>query len=111
MKNFQNLLDGDEMKFRKKPIIIEAFRIGIDYIPDWFMDKVTDRSIILRSDMPDNVHFECRDQFKTWCEIETSEGKMTGNYGDWIIKGVNGEFYPCKPDIFKKTYEPVEVTP
>ena len=37
--------------------------------------------------------------------IHTLEGKMFANIGDWIIKGVNGEFYPCKPDIFEKTYE------
>ncbi len=37
--------------------------------------------------------------------INTLEGKMTASEGDWIIKGVNGEFYPCKPDIFEKTYE------
>lgn len=38
-------------------------------------------------------------------EIETLEGTMTADVGDWIIKGVNGEFYPCKPDIFEKTYD------
>ena len=37
--------------------------------------------------------------------IETSEGTMKANVGDWIIKGVKGEFYPCKPDIFEETYE------
>lgn len=41
-------------------------------------------------------------------QIETLEGTMTANPGDWIIKGVNGELYPCKPDIFAKTYEPAE---
>jgi hypothetical protein len=41
-------------------------------------------------------------------EIETLEGTMTGNPGDWLITGVNGEQYPCKDDIFQKTYEPVE---
>lgn len=40
--------------------------------------------------------------------IDTLEGVMRADCGDWIIKGVNGEFYPCKPDIFEKTYEPVE---
>ena len=39
-------------------------------------------------------------------EIETLEGNMTAKVGDWIIKGVKGEFYPCKPDIFAATYEP-----
>jgi hypothetical protein len=39
--------------------------------------------------------------------IKTLEGDMTANVGDYIIKGVKGEFYPCKPDIFEQTYEPV----
>lgn len=41
-------------------------------------------------------------------KIQTLEGEMTANVGDWIITGVNGEVYPCKPDIFAKTYEQVE---
>ena len=96
------------MKYRKKPIVIDAFRIGIDFIPDWFMDKVTDKSITLRSNMPDNVHFECRDQYPTWCEIETLEGKMVGNYGDWIIQGVNGEIYPCKHEFQENILQCIE---
>jgi len=84
-------------KFRKKPVVVEAFRMGIDPIPDWFMNEVSKNKIILRSTMPENVHIECRDQFETFCEIETLEGKMTGNYGDFIIQGVEGEIYPCKP--------------
>lgn len=40
-------------------------------------------------------------------QIQTLEGTMTASPGDWIIKGVNGEFYPCRPDIFEKTYEAV----
>ncbi|WP_306802689.1 hypothetical protein [Heyndrickxia coagulans] len=40
--------------------------------------------------------------------IETLEGELKANKGDYIIKGVQGEFYPCKPDIFEKTYEPAE---
>lgn len=85
------------MKYRKKPVVIEAFRIWIDPIPDKFMDKVTDRTITLNCDETSN--------FKTYCTIETLEGTMQGNHGDYIIQGVNGEFYPCKPDIFEKTYE------
>ena len=41
-------------------------------------------------------------------KIDTLEGTMTASVGDYVIKGVNGEFYPCKPDIFEKTYEPAE---
>jgi hypothetical protein len=43
--------------------------------------------------------------------IVTLEGNMTASPGDWIIRGVQGEFYPCKPDIFGATYEPADVTP
>ena len=46
-------------------------------------------------------------RIKKRVEIETLEGTMVGNVGDWLIRGVGGEFYPCKPDIFEKTYEPV----
>jgi len=41
-------------------------------------------------------------------EIETLEGTMTGSVGDWLVTGVDGEKYPCKPDIFRRTYEPVD---
>ena len=86
------------MKYRKKPIVIEAFRLGADYIPDWFMDCVAKNSIILRGDY----------NGETSADIETLEGWHHANYGDYIIRGVNGEIYPCKPDIFKMTYEVVE---
>jgi hypothetical protein len=80
------------MKFRKKPVIVEAMQI-----------TETNKNLV-----------------RVWCDgafavdkrkyvgivITTLEGQMTANIGDWIIKGVNGEFYPCKSDIFEKTYEP-----
>ena len=87
------------MKYRKKPIEIEAFRIGIDYIPDWFMDKVSTNEIILHGKSTAFEHYN-----DTHCTIRTLEGNMRAEYGDYIIKGVNGEIYPCKPDIFEKTY-------
>lgn len=93
------------MKFRKKPVEIEAFRMGVDRRPDWFQDKVSSGEItthyVSKRDRKDQTINE------TYCKIETLEGIMVGNYGDWIIQGVNGEIYPCKPDIFEKTYEPV----
>ena len=79
------------MKYRKKPAVIEAIRfIGSNYeeIRE-FIDQNTlcsDSSIV----------------------IPTLEGDMVAQKGDYIIKGVQGEFYPCKPDIFKETYEKVE---
>lgn len=97
------------MKYRKKPVVIEAFRIGIDYIPDWAMDAVTTNKIILHSDVPVTSSYDPFDHsHKTWCEIKTLEGVIRGNHGDYIIQGVKGEIYPCKPDIFVATYEPVE---
>lgn len=93
-------------KYRKKPVVIEAFKMGIDPRPDWFQDEVTKGSIITYyiTDPPNNP-FEFT---KTYCKIKTLEGDMIGDYGDYIIQGVNGEIYPCKSDIFEKTYEPVK---
>jgi hypothetical protein len=80
---------GAITKYRKKPVEIEAIQWnGNNYI-----------SIALWSE--DEV--EPTEDFKL--KITTLEGTMTADIGDYIIKGVNGEFYPCKPDIFEKTYD------
>lgn len=85
------------MKYRKKPVVIEAIQLtkhnGYEILK-WMQDNGTtlDNSNIT----PNGVL------------IPTLEGLMLGGIGDYIIKGINGEFYPCKPDIFKKTYEVVE---
>ena len=82
------------MEYRKKPVVIEAFRFQIDdYMPDWFADAVSNCSVTLHEDGT--------------CHINTLEGKMLANKGDYVIRGVSGEMYPCKPDIFEKTYEKV----
>ena len=94
------------MKYRKLPVEIEAFKMGIDPRPDWFTDKVTTNEITTHYYEP----MESRNPFTmdaTYCLINTLEGQMKGDFGDYIIKGVQGEIYPCKPDIFEKTYEPV----
>ena len=81
------------MKYRKKPVVIEAVQFdGTDESCDWLLPQLRDGSI-------------SRSFNKLY--IKTLEGTMTADVGDWIIKGVNGEFYPCKPDIFAKTYEQV----
>ncbi|MED3623252.1 hypothetical protein P4482_09150 [Neobacillus thermocopriae] len=90
-------------KYRKKPVVIEAFKFYVDPMPDWFMKKVIENKIILR-----NCDYNRYSIDEAYCEIETLEGVMRGNGGDYIIQGVNGEIYPCKPDIFEKTYEKVE---
>lgn len=83
-------------KFRKKPVVIEAMQ---------FTDEMKDRcyNFVRCNSFPD-----FNDKGEPILKIQTLEGVMTTSLGDWIIKGVNGEFYPCKPDIFEKTYEAVE---
>ena len=86
-------------KFRKKPVVIEAFQL-----------------------QDPNKHTDAADELHEWADahgftkwessadgviIETLEGHMLASPGDWIIKGVAGEFYPCKPDIFEATYDRV----
>lgn len=84
-------------EFRKKPVVINAHRIGIDAWPDYAWEKVMSNQITLHDcGEPDG-----------YILIQTLEGEMKGNHGDYLIKGVQGEFYPCKPDIFESTYEAV----
>lgn len=87
--------------FRKKPVVIEAFRWtgGPDQIEDpvWICDAIRDGAVYFTTDGQIKMH------------IKTLEGTMTADVGDWIIKGVKGELYPCKPDIFAATYEEVLV--
>ena len=77
------------MKFRKKPVVIDAWK--------WEGKLSLDFSIPgARMTMDDAL------------VIKTLEGHMRCEIGDWVIRGVKGEFYPCKPDIFEATYERVE---
>lgn len=88
-------------KFRKKPVVIEAFRLGESW-PDWFADKVSEMIV---------VTFNRDGRYRGGPDgaiIETLEGPMRAENGDWIIKGIQGELYPCKPAIFEETYEPVD---
>ena len=77
-------------KYRKIPVIIEAFRFGFEDTPDWFKAQREIQNI---------------QQNHNEIIIPTLEGDMKADYGDYIIKGVKGELYPCKPDIFELTYE------
>lgn len=98
-------------RYRKKPVVINAFKMGIDSRPDWFQDKVTLNKIKTFNVDEDDLSTDETDPFErkaTYCIIETLEGKMKGDYGDYIIQGVKGEVYACKPDIFNLTYEQVE---
>lgn len=90
-------------KYRKKPVVIEAFKWtgGHDQTedPTWIVQalKTGEATIVGTSDMKVCV-----------MQIKTLEGTMTASPGDYIIKGIQGEIYPCKPDIFEQTYESVD---
>ena len=78
-------------KYRKKPVVIEASKytrngLEAEKTAEWCNGDQDDDGLI----------------------IHTLEGDMRADYGDFIIKGIKGEFYPCKPDIFEQTYEEVE---
>ena len=78
------------MKYRKKPVVIEAMELkggtqSLIEVCKWCGGTMIDRQIV----------------------IETLEGDITASVGDYVIKGVDGEFYPCKPNIFRKTYEAI----
>jgi len=89
-------------KYRKKPVEVEAFKFYVDAMPDWFMDKVSSNEVTLHRCNYDKYSIE-----EAYCHITTLEGVMLGSGGDYIIKGVQGEIYPCKTDIFEETYEKV----
>jgi hypothetical protein len=99
------------MKYRKKPVVIEAF-------------QMTRERRLDNSEWPNWLHQAWNKKFPSegavWCKdypnsdgtdqlcIGTLEGVHLVSWDDFIIKGVKGEFYPCKPDIFEATYEPVK---
>lgn len=94
------------MKYRKKPVVIDAFQWTGDAAqkedPTWIVDAINNGDV-----------WFCVDPFSksthiTHMAIKTLEGIMEARFGDFIIRGVKGEIYPCKPDIFELTYEKVE---
>lgn len=95
------------MKYRKKPVVIEAVKL-----------EDNEQSIVNAIEFVYNVGMETNTLGRTYeinkvksdkgLMINTLEGNMIASFGDYLIKGVQGEFYPCKPDIFADTYEIVE---
>lgn len=83
------------MKYIKKPVVIEAFEYTGEYVvenwPDWALQAYSENQIFY-------IDFD-------GMYIRTLEGLMRVSVGDYVIQGVQGELYPCKPDIFKQTYE------
>lgn len=95
-------------RYRKKPVVIEAFQYDGDlkgsdgkyYVPEWAVKAFEEKTMFfdrMDSDSPPTELF-----------IKTLEGIHHASVGDYIICGVDGELYPCKPEIFEKTYELVE---
>lgn len=96
------------MKYRKKPVVIEAIQWTGDNQREMF-DFLTNGEKKDEYMEPYGEHFYIDHQkVKGGLVIKTLEGDSVANIGDYIIKGIAGEFYPCKPDIFKKTYEVAE---
>ncbi|HJR01784.1 MAG TPA: hypothetical protein VKA83_09140 [Methylomirabilota bacterium] len=86
------------MKYRKKPVVVEARRYT----------RKNRRAIIAWCKAGHEAIDDDGAPYETAAlRIHTEEGTMQAQLGDWIIKGIKGEFYPCKPDIFAATYEPV----
>ena len=81
-------------KYRKKPVVIEA--IQLEFKTTSQEEIITFSEGVIKKGLDGGLI------------IPTLEGNMVANTGDFIIRGGNGEFYPCKPDIFEKTYELVE---
>jgi hypothetical protein len=98
-------------RFRKKPVEVEAMCVHAETSESDFLDPNTRAQAEIAGWMTGNgfrdfkVHGDSRPY---GISIRTLEGVMVADPGDWIIRGVQGEFYPCKPDIFEATYEPVE---
>ncbi len=98
-------------KYRKKPVVIEAIQAtgtqdSNRSILDWTRESKTPASMNRRVTYLDDGSALADDE--PCLSIATLEGAHLVSPGDWIIKGVAGEFYPCKPDIFHQTYDPVE---
>ncbi len=100
-------------KFRKKPVIIDAVQLTPNSIRE-VEEFITGMRVVTETSISQEKWYE-------YCQIikeqggrkirtlESHDADLLASFGDWIIKGVNGEFYPCKPDIFEKTYEEVAI--
>lgn len=98
------------MKFRKKPVVIDAILwdgVDIDSALKFLADGNEDFSHLPNNSEYVKVGIDFVPPLGT-LGIPTLEGVMTASPGDYIIRGVQGEFYPCKPDIFEQTYEAVD---
>lgn len=86
-------------RYRKLPVEIDAwqFNRSLHGLPHWIAGARVSGKVIYHKEIDGSAYLI----------IDTLEGKMRADQGDWIIRGVKGEIYPCKPDIFAMTYEKV----
>lgn len=78
-------------QYRKKPVVIEAVQLPFHEAPSWLADAMDAGTV---------------EVYRSGCAIvKTLEGTMGADRGDWLIQGVKGEIYPCKPEIFEATYD------
>ena len=88
-------------KYRKKPVTIEAFKWAADENqtedPLWIVEAIRKGDVFFSNKGTENIKMH----------IKTLEGEMIANIGDYIIKGIKNELYPCKSDIFYQTYEKI----
>lgn len=85
-------------KYRKKPVEIDAVQLHMSNMESLIEQMRRDGYEVESFSQPPMRAI-------SGIKIKTLEGTMQANFGDWIIKGVQGEYYPCKPDIFEKTYD------
>lgn len=91
-------------KYRKKPVVIEAVQFTREMAERCLIDK---EPAPFRLTVSGQFNAGQRKVHSAYIYIKTMEGVMRADIGDYIIRGVKGELYPCKPDIFEATYEPV----
>lgn len=89
------------MKYVKRPIVTEAFRYGHDDKPEWFDINLHVEHQPALFNQEKNTY----EYLEAFIMIQTLEGAMRANPGDYIIKGIKGEIYPCQEDIFRQSYD------
>ena len=96
-------------KFRKKPVVVNAVQwtgINVEEMHGWLSALAAAKTV--SEEVAQQVQFDMTKPPHIKLSIKTLEGEMAADHGDFVICGVKGELYPCKPDIFEATYEAVE---
>lgn len=87
------------MKYRAKPIVIDAWQVGSEQVPHWIDVELAQRYL---------EHVNNKRRWLISGNEHVTEGWLEASIGDWIIRGTHGELYPCSDEVFKTKYEPVE---